>query len=342
MPLVAERNGVRVNALEIGPDEWRSLRGSTDLVMPECGARAVPKTSSLGNQFFAHYASSGCLRVHSPESAGHLLLKKIITESVNSTNGWTAQPEVRHPEGRWVADVMAVGPSGERIAFEVQLSNQSDQDYFHRTRRYESDGIRTVWVNKVDLRRRGGVRSFSYIVIPLITVNISPTDPKGSECAVDSPHFRELDDPKHVRLIDAVRYFLSPGCVWFPSVEEQDRILEERHRRYLEWMKEMKKEKEERDRAKARIEAPSADETASISRTQSETIMQPQPEVIEWTEEHRQHKREVFMRDDVLGGRTELYPDEQEILRRYMDREIGGEYKDMLIKSKIARGGYGG
>lgn len=54
--------------------------------------------------------------------------------------------EFAHPERAWIADVMAIHDSGKWLAFEVQLSIQSEEEYIRRSQRYLDDGVGPVWI----------------------------------------------------------------------------------------------------------------------------------------------------------------------------------------------------
>ena len=145
MPFVAMQGTERVVSLELDEIQWAALRGQ-ELTMPGCGVRAIAKSSSLGTRFFAHHSTLGCTIIHKPESRQHRALKAAVYHLVGNTPGWRAVLEHPGPDRRGVADVLAIGPAGRRIAFEVQLSKQSTQAWEERTQAYFDDGILPVWV----------------------------------------------------------------------------------------------------------------------------------------------------------------------------------------------------
>ncbi|GAA1892137.1 hypothetical protein GCM10009715_42100 [Paeniglutamicibacter psychrophenolicus] len=145
MPFVAMLGAERIVSLDLDEIRWAALRGK-ELTMPGCGVRAIAKSSSLGTRFFAHHSTSGCTTIHKPESRQHRALKAAVYFLVGETPGWRAVLEHPGPDRRWVADVLAIGPAGQRIAFEIQLSTQSTQAWEERTQAYFDDGILPVWV----------------------------------------------------------------------------------------------------------------------------------------------------------------------------------------------------
>ena len=148
MQLVAYMDGERVDATEMAHDPWRNLVNHPlyrDLVLLECGLRAS-RVTRRGRQFFKHYPDVECAIEHKSESPHHLAMKRALKDRINAAPGWSAEVEQAHPERTWIADVMATHISGRRLAFEVQLSAQSEDDYVRRSQRYVDDHIGPVWV----------------------------------------------------------------------------------------------------------------------------------------------------------------------------------------------------
>lgn len=148
MRLVAYMDGDRIDATQMPHAAWRALAshpGYTRLVLPECGVRASRVTRN-GRQFFAHVPENGCALEHKSESEQHLAMKQAVAGHIDARPGWRAEVEHAGPGRDWIADVMAFGPGGRQVAFEVQLSNQSEEDYVRRSQRYLDAGIETVWL----------------------------------------------------------------------------------------------------------------------------------------------------------------------------------------------------
>lgn len=149
MQLVAYLNGQRFDATVISHEAWRALKnlpGYPDMVLPECGARAVRRTSHRRTQFFAHYRNAGCGVEHKSETPQHLAMKRAVAERINVFPGWRAEVEYADAGREWIADVMAFADDGRTIAFEVQLSHQTEEDYARRSQRYFDDRIGPVWL----------------------------------------------------------------------------------------------------------------------------------------------------------------------------------------------------
>lgn len=141
--------GERIEAFSASDELWAWLcnvpKGT--ILMPRTNWPATAKTSSNGLRFFSHYPGvpGGPPK---PESYAHTRLKIDVVRSLRSM-GFKAEIEVPgfSPEGEeWVADVLAEGGDGMKIAFEIQLSSQHLRDFLHRTARYERSGIKVCWI----------------------------------------------------------------------------------------------------------------------------------------------------------------------------------------------------
>jgi len=134
-------------SFDFSRDEWDALKSTyqqAGLIMKCCGAPAVPKTSRLGTQFFAH-KNSECGEGH--ESLEHILCKQLVVKGARSA-GWKALPEEagKDIEGnKWISDVLC--SKGQRkVAFEIQLANQTFSEYKRRTAVYHKSKVRCLWL----------------------------------------------------------------------------------------------------------------------------------------------------------------------------------------------------
>ncbi|MFU8873206.1 competence protein CoiA family protein [Micromonospora sp. SL4-19] len=110
-----------------------------------CGLAGYLRTSKLGVRHFAHKSAGDCAS-HPSETGQHLRAKSIIVAAAR-TAGWDAEPEVRG--SNWVADVLAV-QGARKVAFEVQWSAQSRDEYERRQAKYKAEGIRCAWFSRHD------------------------------------------------------------------------------------------------------------------------------------------------------------------------------------------------
>ena len=150
MPLKCHRDDQPLMAFDFESDDaWEALRrenaAAKHLRMPCCGAGVTLKTSKLGTKHFAHARRGPCSTA--PESAEHLLAKRLIVDGVRRAE-WLAEPERAGHAGdgaAWVTDVLAT--SGHRqVAIEVQWSRQDDEETRRRHRRYAASGVRALWL----------------------------------------------------------------------------------------------------------------------------------------------------------------------------------------------------
>lgn len=141
MPLTGYLNGERVIGPLLDADAWAGVRARK--VLLQCGAKAVPKRSRSGTQFFAHWPGSHCDVAYEPESADHLAAKETILRAAIAA-GWDAAVEVPADNRSWVADVLVTNGT-HRVALEVQWSQQTPEQYIARQDRYLEAGIDCYW-----------------------------------------------------------------------------------------------------------------------------------------------------------------------------------------------------
>lgn len=137
----------RLVSFEYSSEEWDNLKSSyksLGLYMRCCDAPAIPKTSQLGTQFFAH-KSDAC--GEGVESAEHILCKELVVKGAKRAD-WHASPEepgIDKESNTWVADVLCSN-GDQNIVFEVQLASQTFAEYKRRNLRYEKSGVRCIWL----------------------------------------------------------------------------------------------------------------------------------------------------------------------------------------------------
>lgn len=151
MPLTSRlATGDVLDSTTCSDEDWERVhraRPRVELTCRGCEASMHAKRSRRGLRFFAHDQ----LREDCPsagETAEHLWLKATIAGFVRDA-GW--QPIIEATPttddvGGWRADVLAVGPAGDRVALEAQLAPMTAAVGEQRTATYAADGIRTLWV----------------------------------------------------------------------------------------------------------------------------------------------------------------------------------------------------
>lgn len=141
-------HGDPVVAFDMTQDQFDALK-RTVRDDPEClrfadRLRAIPRGGEHRIRHFSHRPGEGGHNAH--ETIHHVRAKKAIRD-VATRRGWNAALEVTGPDRSWRADVLLTRDE-LRVAFEVQWSHQSEQEYQARTARYRADGIQTVWLTK--------------------------------------------------------------------------------------------------------------------------------------------------------------------------------------------------
>ncbi|WP_250482842.1 competence protein CoiA [Caballeronia sp. GaOx3] len=148
MPLRAIHGDAEILAFDYDEIGWTSLKADYKglaVHMPCCGRTAVPKTSKLGNFFFAHAVRAEC--PSAPEGQEHIFLKSLIGKAAKRV-GWTVKTEWpgSTPNGeQWIADVFCQKGSA-KVAIEVQLSYQTVEELKRRSRIYRESGVRVAWI----------------------------------------------------------------------------------------------------------------------------------------------------------------------------------------------------
>lgn len=138
---------LKLISFDYSREEWNQLKKdykTMGLRMNCCGAPAIPKTSRLGVQFFAH-KTDAC--GEGQESVEHILCKELVVKGARQA-GWDARPEEmgEDSEGnQWIADVLC-SKGRQSIVFEIQLSDQTFAEYKRRTIRYAKSGARCLWL----------------------------------------------------------------------------------------------------------------------------------------------------------------------------------------------------
>lgn len=155
MPIRAASDRGDIHAFALSEEQWSEVKAtyrSLNLHMPCCGVPAVPKTSTRGTFFFAHARRGECNTAD--ESPEHLYCKSLIAKAAQDA-GWTVTTERPgvSPDGEaWVADVFCE-KGNAKVALEVQMSPQADEETLRRQLRYQRSGVRCAWFFGVKARR---------------------------------------------------------------------------------------------------------------------------------------------------------------------------------------------
>ena len=153
MPLRALLEGREFLAPLMSEEEWIELKKTLsheklNVMLPCCNKPGFLRVSKLGTRHFVHKVKPDFNCNWKPETAEHLLAKAEIVRACKKA-GYEVSTEVTGPD--WRADVLATRKD-IKVAFEVQLSAQSDEETKERNERYKRDGIRACWLMKKKVR----------------------------------------------------------------------------------------------------------------------------------------------------------------------------------------------
>lgn len=208
MPLKAIYNDVPVFSYNFNEETWAELKRGYrqgSLLTSCCQRPALPRTSPIGTRHFAHKTTGHCQS--RPETREHLLVKHKLAVLAQA-QGWQARTEEvgSTPDGeQWIADVFCEKGTA-KVALEVQLASQSDEETLYRQLRYRRSGVRAAWFVKYSARR---ANQAGYLVsqdVPQFAIEVS------DEGAVFLPQFG-------VGLDEFVAGMLSGDLKWVPAQE---------------------------------------------------------------------------------------------------------------------------
>ncbi|WP_133161138.1 competence protein CoiA family protein [Microterricola pindariensis] len=126
--------------------------------------------SSIGTQFFKHYATDGfCEYAAAGESAEHIFAKHGMAAGERDAGAIVhiERGSRRGDGGRWRADVMATA-GDKRTALEIHHSPQATDRYIRRHRRYEDGDVDAVWFVSGDALGHARLQCF----VPVLQVEI--------------------------------------------------------------------------------------------------------------------------------------------------------------------------
>jgi hypothetical protein len=193
--------------------QWASLKAShrgLNLRMPCCAITAIPKTSSRGTYFFAHKRRGECATAD--ESPEHLYCKSLVAKAALDA-GWmvtTERPGVSPAGEEWVADVFCE-KGGAKVALEVQMSPQSDDETAQRQQRYLDSGVHGAWF--FGAKGRQGARAFG---------KDTPTFTMRPVVVGEPPALEQFD----LTLPEFVMALLQKRIAWFVPTYSRPHLVE--------------------------------------------------------------------------------------------------------------------
>jgi competence CoiA-like predicted nuclease len=116
---------------------------------PYCNGRMFIVAGKIRVHYFRHQTTCTTEYEHNPESPDHLLakqrLKTYLAEKHPEYKGVRLEFEYLVKEAGRIADLMAIFPSGWRVAHEIQLSSITTEWLEKRTEAYFKTGIDVWW-----------------------------------------------------------------------------------------------------------------------------------------------------------------------------------------------------
>lgn len=150
MPLTALRaaTGEIVEAFDLNSDQWQQMKAEPagSYLIRRSGLPAILKKNVHGTRWFAARPGESD-KDWKPTSAEHEFAQVRMVKALRAA-GYTArveEPGYTDAGERWEADVLIDGP-GRKIAIEVQLSQQTFDEYLRRSEKYRQSGVKVVWL----------------------------------------------------------------------------------------------------------------------------------------------------------------------------------------------------
>lgn len=173
MPLKAKLDGNDIFAFNFDEYSWAELKNKP-VKMQCCGNKSILKKSKLGTLFFSHHRKGDC--TSEAESAEHLYIKNLIC-LIALRNDWEVVTEKlgESPSGeKWIADVYCV-KGKVKLAFEVQWSHQSDEEFLRRQTKYTESGVRAAWLFRLRSNKEYWIDDIPYqFDTPVFGIKMKP------------------------------------------------------------------------------------------------------------------------------------------------------------------------
>ncbi len=151
MPFIAINKQTRKRIDITTIDKPREVLKADELACQVCGQDMIIKAGMIVKAHFAHRPQQLCsfeYKSH-PESAAHREAKRFLKEELPNHfidyKEARLEYEVPIKAVKRIADVLAIFPSGHKVAHEVQLAKITIAELEARTKDYARAGIDVVW-----------------------------------------------------------------------------------------------------------------------------------------------------------------------------------------------------
>jgi len=147
MFIAIDQLGNKLNPLDTPEEELRLLSKSKMLFCPECSNVLRFAAGEKVTAHFKHVNSPDCTYDSEPETEEHLRGKVLIRNWIlQQYPNVQVEFEYKIRETNQRADVMAIFPTGEKIAFEMQCSKIQGSVWRDRHYLYKKAGIKDYWI----------------------------------------------------------------------------------------------------------------------------------------------------------------------------------------------------
>lgn len=150
MPLTALRAATAeiVEAFDLTADQWQQMKAEPagSYIIRRSGLPAILKKNVHGTRWFAARPGESD-KDWKPTSPEHEFAQVRMVKALRAA-GYTArveEPGYSDEGERWEADVL-IDVAGRKIAIEVQLSQQTFDEYLRRSHKYLQSGVKVVWL----------------------------------------------------------------------------------------------------------------------------------------------------------------------------------------------------
>ncbi|MEN6669796.1 hypothetical protein AAJP47_05410 [Psychrobacter sp. B38] len=247
MPFSCIKDSIEIFSFSFSTDEWTDLKKNyhqIEICMSCCGAKALPKTSQYGTQFFAHKKRGEC--PITDESNEHMYAKYLCARAALEI-GWQVEFERRSDDKKpnvWISDLIIYNDK-VAIPVEIQWSSQTfsrtrERQAKYNSRVFQSLPIRTLWLQNVGKRKLKSLEFHQKRWLPLFDLQLMDSNTlqgRGTKEFIVSgikplsmllnprtiiwQHLKssnsKTDDSLKFELTVFIKHLLSGDIQWFPS-----------------------------------------------------------------------------------------------------------------------------
>lgn len=218
MPFKAIYEQKVIHSFEYDEKAWDVLKLKTKqklLFMSCCGELAIPKSSHLGTQFFAHKVKGNCL--NNGETIEHQFAKYLCAKTAFEED-WDIEIEKSGSSSlneQWIADLICQ-KNKAKIAIEIQWSFQKYDDFIFRQERYQRSGVRGLWLTRYNFTKEE-----SFLYKPSVNLPIFKLSFNKENKHFEVSGFKKINKCNNrepiVELSNFIKLILSGKIQWLPK-----------------------------------------------------------------------------------------------------------------------------